>query len=147
MTRTAKRSMYLVFTLFFFLGMTPPQLHAADWTEFKITRASIQQLDGLKFSGKLEANPLSPEATGFSDKASLWILDEAQEFRFAGRMWEGRSFDYERPLRMKGGKLRIPFMKGARLFTVERNSVSAPLATGPRVWSDWQDYPAFSFFD
>lgn len=27
------------------------------------------------------------------------------------------------------------------------DSVSAPLATGPRVWSDWRDYPAFSSFD
>ncbi|MDE0537906.1 MAG: hypothetical protein OXH94_04165, partial [Rhodospirillales bacterium] len=27
------------------------------------------------------------------------------------------------------------------------DSVSAPLATGPRVWSDWQDFPAFSFID
>ncbi len=27
------------------------------------------------------------------------------------------------------------------------DSVSAPLATGPRVWSDWQDYPAFSVID
>ena len=116
-----KRLMLLALPLVFILGMTPPQLHAADWIEFKVTRASIQQLDGLKFSGKLEGSPLSPEATGFSHSASLWISDEAQNFRFAGRMW-GRTFDYERPLRMKGGKLRIPFMKGARLFTVERNS-------------------------
>ena len=121
-----KRLMLLALPLVFILGVTPPQLHAADWTEFKVTRASIQQLDGLKFAGKVEGSPLSPETEAFSHSASLSISDEAQNFRFAGQIWAGRrkrSFDIDRPLRMKGGKLRVPFMKGARLFTVERNSV------------------------
>ena len=122
MTRTAKRSMFLVFTLFFLFGMTPPQLHAADWTKVKMTSENIQQLAGLKFAGEFHRTPQKAGETKIYPPPRLSISGDGKTARFLAR-GDGntRPYNFKSQIGVSDGMLMIGFWRGIRLFTVERN--------------------------
>ena len=121
MARTAKRSMYLVFTLFFFLGMTPPQLHAADWTKLEMTSENVKQLAGLTFAGKLRGVRVkSKEIWNDPNPLQLSISDDTKSARFWGGS-DRRPYDFKSIIGVRDGMVVMQFQRAPRLFTVERN--------------------------
>ena len=121
MIRTAKRSMFLVFTLFILLGMTPPQLHAQDWTEVKMTDENVKQLAGLQFVAEE-----TWDTTGITwlptNSTRLSISADAKFATFDGGGGNRRKFKFRQAITVTGGKIALQLYRSLRTFTVYRNS-------------------------
>ena len=111
---------FLVFTPVLLFGMTPTQLHAADWTKVKMTSENVKQLAGLKFASKVHS---ISEAGIYDDPypPRLSISGDGKTARIRGGGGNRRPYRFESQVGARDGMLVMTLWNKIRLFTVERN--------------------------